>query len=339
MIPISANIDWLQVNVRPLGKKLMCLKKEHNLVDTGVNTKHFGKVQELYENDKRIATIVSEPYSEIMDKSTTIIKLDNHILYQKHLYDYVKNLLTDLCCTFHNFSRLDIAIDFNRFRANRCPERFITAVASKKIIPQRVGKISFDGSIKRVLDYEYMRIGTRNSDVIVYIYNKTRELDEKENKPWIRENWEQNELRTDIPVWRIEFSINNFNYAFVDRDTAEILEIDELAFLLMCRKDIVLHSLINQYFRFVIEDGQARKDRMKKVNMFGDMGEIRHLEKINTFEASNRSDKILIKQLHTTSNELRNNNKRISVNASSLMNHIILKKDLEDWYKRKNIYW
>lgn len=339
MVSNSCNIDWLQINTRPLKEKIMLLDASYNLVDLPYSTQQFKLVQEVYKDGQRIATAVSKPHSEILDKDTIILKLDNNTLYQRNIYEYVQNLLSDLMLKFHNFSRVDIAIDFNKLNMNRCPERFMKAILSEKILCRNKGKIAFNGTRDHGVTLEYMRLGERSSGVVSYLYNKSLELEQKELKPWIVESWKENGLQTDQTVWRLEFSITDFNYVFVDKDTAEILEIDKLAFLLMARKPIVINSLINKYFSFVINNGKSRKDRMKKANIFGKILQSRHIEKISKGKASNRSTKILIKQLHKMNDELRNKDKRLSVSAYGLMNHIINRTALTDWYNRSNQHW
>lgn len=339
MISLCSNIDWLQLNVRRLEKNAIIENNSYNIVDMPYSTQQFKQVQEVWKKGERIATLVSGPHSEIIDPGTIIIKLDNKTLYQRNLYEYCQTLLDDLNLTFHNFSRIDIALDFNHLRAGRSPEKMMKAILTDKILSRNKGKIAFHGTREHGVTLEYMRLGERTSGLVAYLYNKTKEMEAKELKPWIVESWKENELDLDKTVWRIEFSITDFNYKLVDRENADLLDIDKLAFLLIARRPETIQSLLKKYFSFVLNNGQKRKDRMKEIKIFGELPEARHLEKISQKTASNRSTKILIKQLHKLNDQLRENHKQYSLEASHLMNHIINKTELSDWYNNKKQYW
>ena len=57
------------------------------------------------------------------------------------------------------------------------------------------------------------------SNVDTYLYNKTKEMQDKKYKPWIVEAWKRAGIDTSKDVWRLEFSLHNPRFIVRDNIT------------------------------------------------------------------------------------------------------------------------
>lgn len=179
-----------------------------------------------------LATIYYEPRPSTMKKTMCIMKLANPLLYSGNWLWYVQSVLSALDWKFENISRVDLCADFNTFANDLHPTEFIRRylrsgeLSSAEPSYYRVGSNRFAtigrkryrsenvrGLLKNSSEIvaEYLRFGTRSTGCCVYLYNKTKELDERGGKKYIRNLWAEIGLQDDEehPVFRLEFSINS----------------------------------------------------------------------------------------------------------------------------------
>lgn len=120
----------------------------------------------------------------------------------------------------------------------------------------------------RATVFDSIRWGSRSSGVSVYLYNKSKELREVKDKPWIRAAWKKEELSSKLDVWRVEISITSqglglksladgmFHTLFVD-DIAKPEYLQEI-FL----------TFASHYFKFFRTDPKAKRKRdLKEVQL------------------------------------------------------------------------
>lgn len=175
-----------------------------------------------------IATVYMHPRPTTLDTNLCMLKLYNPLLYTAKWLWYLNDVMGGLGWTFHNITRIDLSCDFNEFEGHLDPREFIRrylmggnvhdgyerywrvggnksySVNDKRIYCNDTGKFS-----SVVTDCEYLRFGSRSSGVATYLYNKTKELNDKGGKQYIRDLWAKMGL-TDTPehpVYRLEFSI------------------------------------------------------------------------------------------------------------------------------------
>lgn len=150
------------------------------------------------------------------------IKIANAILYTTDWY----YILNDFCMN-HNIAiktitRCDLAIDCNYFLNGLCPETFLRKYLTKTKTYIRVGSNKWCSQGLKEMhrsNYDYLRFGSRQSGVCVYLYNKTRELQQQKDKPYIRECWEAAGLNTSRDVWRLEISLSSQGVGLKDVTT------------------------------------------------------------------------------------------------------------------------
>lgn len=153
------------------------------------------------------------------------IRLTNRACYRKDAIQLMQNFLDTYHYTFMNIFRVDICLDFERFDSGDDPQSFIHRYIKRKYskINQAEGHGHFvdrwDGRHWNSLGW-----GKPISAVTTKIYNKTLELKEAHDKPYIKQKWfeaglidhplECYKVRRDgsryTPViWRLEFSIRS----------------------------------------------------------------------------------------------------------------------------------
>lgn len=161
-----------------------------------------------------IAYISAIPSMEGRDYHGASIRLANPVLYTSVWYHSFIDVIDVLHWKVQNITRIDLACDQNFFLNGLHPATFLRQYACKLRSYLRVGRLADDFSLhgsktQHALDYNYIRWGTRASGVCVYLYNKTKELREIKDKPWIRKCWNSDGLSTEKDVWRVEISITS----------------------------------------------------------------------------------------------------------------------------------
>lgn len=285
------SIDWFQVT---------CKRPTNNRVFQGMyfsgtleNDKHnynqyhleqpmefnamFADALSVRLHDFPIATIYSTPRPTTLDPGLCMIKLANPLLYTPKWIWYLYDVMTGLDWTFHNITRVDLAIDFNEFEQHLNPREFIRrylrsgqydplktqywrvggnkfyTIGTKRQCKDQNGEIDFGTETA----CDYLRFGTRASGVAVYLYNKTQELNDKGGKQYIRDLWKKGGLTDtdDAPVFRLEFSISPTAMNLKRKLTEEERSQMEVA------KDITDRTIGHwQIRRLVMNDFQTQSD-------------------------------------------------------------------------------
>lgn len=330
-------VDWLQINC--VGRLNPDIMQHLQLQPYG--TRVFKSIYILEENGQEICTIACNPASNIIDPYTHLIKFHNKILYVDGYVSEVTRLINWLGLEFKGFSRLDLCIDFNTFKHNLHPINLISKFLNDKYL--HVGRSGFkvQGKIPHGVKFQYLRFGKADAEVSVYLYNKTDELNEAKDKPWIREVWNQ---RTDLnkdEVWRLEFSVKGYRLNHIDNNTGEVdkLKIESLADQNFLFK--YFNSLINKYFTFKYNNNTTNITKMKKVMLFDESPEMFKLIELNDKKESDRSIKILIKSIEKFNSTIR----KIKANkgdetgqfyiGDQLLNSVITLYDKQQFYDRK----
>lgn len=294
-------IDWLSVNYHGIynGSKLF---REKVLP---YRAKMFDKVVELYNGPDLICTMAMHPPKGVLHVKLIQVKFANKLLYHPGLFDFIQMVESDLELKFVGFSRLDLAHDFNTFAFGLDPELFIKKVAGSKYIKKGIATLKFIAKNRSRLFFQYLKIGVEKSDLVGYLYNKTAELEEVKNKPYIREVWEKNSLNILEPVWRLEFSIKGNSWNIIDTESGENYSHTTK---LLSNTDLLINiytTCFDRLFTFYYNDGKKRKDRNRKLILFTEFKSAVLLEKWCETMDSDRSDRIMINKLLSIWDSLR----------------------------------
>lgn len=321
---ITYSIDWLQV---------FCISKIPHFDYTSLmqgkvispytnkngyhNEYTFVKAKEVivgYEftataiyKDFTIATIAAIPKDKRKDSHGCAVKIANPVLYTSTWYDILNDLTAALNWNIHNITRLDIAGDFNYFWHGLDPRTFIRNYLCKGRTGYiRLSSNKFSCNGERDLyraNIDTLRFGSRKSGVSVYLYNKSKELKDKKDKPWIRKVWKSAGLHEDR-VWRLEFSISNQGTNMKDLTTGLIHTMfhDDLNVENGIKN--YFYAFVNTHFHFkkieVAEKGdkQKKKERMEDVVLFNPKEEILYKPKsINRAKDTGRTEKMISNRL------------------------------------------
>jgi hypothetical protein len=298
------------------------------LKSTGLQTRQFRIVETLFFKNKPVATIQRNPHSNIIDPLTILVKFDNKFLYQNALHIAVSTVLSECNFRIHNISRMDVCIDFTTFIDIRRPETLIRKFASNTVRKLTKSKFTISGMHIKKNSFEYIRFGSRTSNICYYMYNKTREMAEIKLKPWIQDLWKLNNMVGKSDVWRLEFSINNLNQSIFSKKTGEINIINSINIFEDNNYVELLNALICKYFRFKCGKIKSNVSRMNELCLFPQLCEKKNLKYVSFKMESSRSDKIFIKKLVQMNNEMRN---------SKIENSLVLQECTLDYAKARNM--
>lgn len=326
-------IDWLSVNYHGIYNDSKLFKIKH--LEYG--TKMFKNVTELYHNSDLVCIIVYNPRSTILDKNLIQIKYANKQLYHAGLFDLIQMVESDLNLQFVGFSRIDLAYDFNSFYKSLSPELFINRVASGKYIKKGLANYKFIAKNQNKVIWQYFRIGSDTSNIQGYLYNKTAEMRDKKNKPYIVEGWKNSGLDLSKDVWRLEFSIKGDAWNLIDRVTNENIEHSCIILYSDDLKENVFSLLVDKLFTFYKNTGKVRKDRNIKLRLFENFFSSPLLMQWCKFEDSTRSDKMLINKLLTVYDEIREFEKDEAFNIYEITKNFSTRKQLSAYMYKKEI--
>lgn len=334
----TLNIDWLQLNCRSISTLDDGLKHGYTLKHLEYGTRHFKNVTEIYFKHDRIATVAFNPASKILNPQTHLIKFDNKQLYRKDLQQFVKSFLIQFNLTFHNFSRIDIALDFSQFDNDTQPHDFIRRVVNGQYLKynKAEAQTKFTQDIKN--SFSYLKFGSNSSDICFYIYNKSLELKQVKHKPWITDNWKANGLDTSKDIYRLEFSIKAPHKSLINLFTGELSNPFTLDLLNTSNTASLFNTLVCQYFRFKFKSKQRNKARMNNIPLFDNIASEFKLLTISNKLDSGRSDKIFIKKLNEVNDYMRGNDFNLSIASDQILEKFIVERDLVSWSMRKGFF-
>lgn len=279
------SVDWLQVFcLRPLSNSMEWFEKISPRSDKHGNHRRYklagakefipGYAQQrtIIYNNYTIATVAWSPCDMRRRKEGCAVKMANPTLYCADWYFLLMDVLAVLEWTPHNLTRCDLAVDVNHFVGGLLPATFIRKYVCKQkdsYIRHGSNKWALYGRKEmRCTVFDSIRWGSRSSGVSVYLYNKSKELREVKDKPWIRDAWKQANLSSTLDVWRVEVSITSqglglksladgmFHTLFID-DISKPEYVQE-----------VFLTFASHYFKFFRTDPKAKRKRdLKEVQL------------------------------------------------------------------------
>ena len=326
------SIDWLQFAV--INKKGNLLKKQW--IKQDFQTRLFSDIYHYKVDEITYFELVCNPKSHIINKDLCIIKVSNELLYKPLCFEMINYMFEDESFIFNNLTRVDVCCDFAKFDNDVYPDELINNFLAEKWLKNNQSNFKLIGNQTYINTYSYLRFGSGTSSVSAYLYNKNQEFRDVKHKVYISEMWKKNGLFSAIDIWRLEFSIKEFNKVLTDKNTGQQIIID-LHFLSDKKNLITLYSaLYDKYFDFRINTNTINKSRMQRVSLFmlESFTSCWYSERENL--NSDRSDKIMIKKLHNMQNELREIKADYELEVEAVKEYLIRKKNLTEWAKDRN---
>lgn len=315
VLPLKANImenfcisvDWLQTFC--LGSSitegeyaspsyLFKVKKQDQ------ETQLFKSVYSVKIGSIEVATILQDPRTEVINKRATCVKLSNRVLYSMRYIEMLYDLQAALHLQYKGITRLDICYDCNALHDGRNVERFIRDYVTHEPFTKghiiRRGSCAFTlhGSRKAtsVARFQSIRFGSPKCRIGAYCYNKTQELIEVKDKPWIRQMWKENGLEYYIDehrlnqltpqqkekeiqentlsdyvkksVWRFEISIKSEGMDILNISTAELFHLSPRYLEHADRIRELFFIYAAKVFDFRINTGQKLTRHYPKLQIF-----------------------------------------------------------------------
>lgn len=296
------NIDWLQLHTRGKINRI----NGYTFKKLEYGTSVFDVVEDLYLGSEYIASVCSSPKSHILHPNTVIIKFINRQLYSPTLFSQVDNVLQSLNLEYKGITRLDIAGDVNKFKNGLHPESLIN-----KFMTMNLRKIGYSKGVAHFeqgsrMKYETLKFGSGSSPISCYLYNKTKELNDKKMKPYIVDSWKASGLNTKEDIWRLEFSIKGNNLFLKELSTGENIRVDIYNIRNPEFLRSLFYSLQYSYFRFKIPGTDSNPSRWKDLEILPNYIYFTERVFITECQDSTRADKIFLKKLDKLNNEIRN---------------------------------
>ena len=300
------SIDWLCFNIK--------LRDVNNpfVSDEGIyaeereqGTNIFKRVRDYYNTrDELVFTIVFQPHSKIIKADFGQLQIANKWLYVGNLSKLVYKIFFQANFELVNISRIDLCTDFFNFVDTYKPLSFIQDVAKGNVVKVNPSSINFWGKTGDYsIDYHAMNIGDRESTFNFKLYNKTKELEEKHEKGYIKTKWykklkgyeELIKMKEKPTIWRLEVSIKDWNKIKIDGK--KVIEINNDIFDILNYHPYFMQFFIskkfvwkNDYGKFIDFIDNPRKDLSSKYLCTN----IPNNEEINT---TNKQKKQILKSL------------------------------------------
>ena len=306
------SIDWLQVccycNYLTEGeyKGSLCT---YNLEIQPIETAMFKKLYSVKRNGLEVATIQYEPRPKSLNPKLLLLKLSNRVLYSDKYIYMLYDLISTFNLTYKGITRLDLCYDCNYFSSHKSPSKFIQDFVFKEvgkngyIYRKGSSKFTCHGSKTSTSSSKITSIafGSNNNKVRQYIYDKTIELEEVKDKPWIREYWELNGLVSDdkCHVWRTEISIKSQGMDILNMSTGELFKLSPKYLEHYDKICDLFFFYADKYMKFFICRGQKRTRDYPLLQLFEYSKDIITCKPytVNLFHDTGRMEKICVNKL------------------------------------------
>lgn len=325
------NCDWLQIHCD--ASRLKSRYYGYNVETKDVRTRTFAKLMEISRDGRHIAQLQYQPHSPKLPRGCSILKIENYILYSTSRADIIRQLIEDFDLITIGTTRIDIAGDFQRI-ADRSPETLVNDILTGNVIRIGHSKQTVIGDDQLTAyghrRWQYLRYGSRSSRISAYLYNKTRELSDVSDKPYIRAIWAANGFaKYKRDTWRLEFSIKGRQMHYIEEDTGEVIPNDWRRLLDDAQLSRLYWALCRHYFRLAIPD-HTRRTNSTLLPLWRDRGQSNVLVKyLDASRHNNRADKIFLRKLINMADELQDPD--IIRMATDLAKRYATAKDLDQW--------
>ena len=282
--------------------------------------------QPLIEVRRNPKSAIGKQIHGVLDPNACHVRLTNRTCYFNQPVQLLQTFLEQYGLHLQRISRLDICLDFTKFDYGDDPADFMARYFKhrySKINQANIrahGKDMWDGRL-----WNSVAWGSEKSMIGTKFYNKSMELREKADKPYIRQAWcaahliddadsgvkyaknDDGTITTTKPdVWRVEFSIKSStrNWFVIEnvKGAKKQIESKKHTLAMYQTKDDLLtmfFSLADHYFHFKYFQPSVRKDRCVDKMLFRTKEKQVHykLENVATTTTPEKSAQRLINML------------------------------------------
>lgn len=275
------SLDWLEVCC--YGSQIQAGEfymngHPYTIVDTQRETAIFTRLFEIKYHGLVVAEVKQVPRSSALRRNLSLVKLSNRCLYCEDWGNILGGLLNALKFRYHGITRLDICYDCNYFADGRAPKKFIRDFVMKPL--EERGAIYLAGcsqfnaygrkSISSNGSFNYIAFHSNSSQKRGYIYDKTLELKEKKDKPWIRDMWERNGLISNdkVHVWRAEISLRSGGTDLLNLQTGKLFKLHFNYMKNYEQIEKVFRFYAAKVFDFRTNQGQKNRRNFSRLELF-----------------------------------------------------------------------
>lgn len=259
---------------------------------------------------------ILEPYS-------CHLRLCNSTCYRDDAARFLDDFLKQHGFHFQRISRVDICLDFEYFDSGDDPQKFVKRYLNRTYMKINQANISAHG--KDELDgitFNSLSWGSPVSAISTKLYNKTLEIKQVKDKPYIRQAWFLSHL-VDNPVtlmrcptpttayepviWRLEFSIRSSLKGWLTMKTEhgehnKFQSVRNTLDIFYTRESMLnlFASIQYHYFYFVYYEEGKRKYACKQKQLFdfsSQQTQFYRVDKVATAKPLDKSVPALIKRL------------------------------------------
>lgn len=284
------SVDWLQVCCYSNNLAFLLNNDYYNKVDSlpywlelqPLETRSFARFIRVHAkvgNDWRYcADILAVPRSTMLNSNIVLVKIHNRFLYSQNYIKLLYNICDTLKLSIKGLTRLDLCYDCNSFHGGLKPHKFIKEFVTAEFdSPRYIYKVGakqfrvYGGkSVSSATKFSGIEFGSGKSSKRCYIYDKTRELAEVKDKPWIRQYWQQNGLISDSKthVYRAEISIKCDGMDLLNMSTGELFKLSPEYLRSQPAIEKLFHFYAARMFRFHRKGRHTRVRDYDRIELF-----------------------------------------------------------------------
>lgn len=340
------SVDWLQVYCLlpvdfhfTMNRPIAGRSRTFSVSQAEIHTAMFKEVYKIYVGTLECAIVQKSPRSCKLNPRMALLKIDNRFLYQAGFIELLYDIMSTFGFIYKGITRIDICYDCELYRNGRSPSKFINNFLVNRSITahniRRKGSEEFTCHGKKPRGGEskinYIRFGSPQSKINSYIYDKSLELEEAHDKPWIRAAWEKVGLGIgDRHVFRSEISIKAEGTDLLDIDTGQLFRLSPEWLECQEKVELIFYIYSRKYFDFRVDGGQKSKKDMKKIDLF-ELSKTTTIKPIqlNTSADTGRIEKICyntLDRLSETYTDLSEHRRRCLLGAMEFLSEVSGKK-------------
>ena len=293
----AISLDWMQFYCErspwAVPSAFTTTKGSYEVEKQSYSTNLWLDVYIIKHRGREFATLCCNPRNSGMPECGCTLKLANRVLYSHEWLSESKSIMAEMGLRYKGITRVDVAYDCNVLAGGRSVPGFLMQYFSHApyceghIIRSGSRKVTINAtrSNKGSVEISAMRWGSKGSDIGAYAYNKSLELREVKDKPWIRETWEKAGLidafneeewaklsekekqrkieqgdvqqLIECPVWRFEISIKAHGKDLLNLETGELFKLDINYFEQQNAIENLFYTYAAKVFDFRMSTGQT----------------------------------------------------------------------------------
>lgn len=225
----------------------------------------------LDKNDFPIFEVRRDPYlsdsgAAILRRGSCHIRITNRYLYTDFWYYKLSTFLRAFGVSVCGVSRVDVSCDFPKFRYGYNPYKFTSNYMAGRVAKMHQCSLAAYGQAGwGSHSFNSLKWGSPASMVTTKLYDKTLELSRVgHDKPYIRQQWQANDLPSDAPIWRVEFAIKPNRGVIISNDGELCFPLD-LEHLHNQQDAVKLFQVLSpKYFDFRLVVSNRNGERQRK---------------------------------------------------------------------------